>query len=265
MGCRLHLHRWGTAGPLVLCLHSSGLSGFQWKRLADQVKEPTRFLAPDFLGYGSSPAPDPNRNFDLSEEIEEVVRLLDELAAPVILLGHSYGGFIALQSALRRSAQVIAIACYEPVIWGGLASARGVAIEEVVRRFDPELYLLDDSLAGTLVWMERFIDYWNGPGKWSSMSESQRRPMLALADKLFAEVKGVVLEPTAHTVYAALNQPVLLLHGTTSPPEVLSMKDILSEQLPNVATACIPGGHMNPVHNPLPVNAHFELFLRRQR
>lgn len=258
---RVHVHRWGSVGPLVLCLHSSGLSGFQWKRLADKVQ--ARFVAPDFLGCGQSP-PSPNGlDFGYCEDVEQIVALLDELAEPVLLLGHSYGGFIGLKSALQRPHRVSAMAFYEPVMWGGLASYRGVPIERVVQRFDPEQSLLNRELAGTETWMRRFIDYWNGEGSYDAMTEPQRRPMFAMAEKLFAEVKEVVVDPTPHTAYAPLTQPSLILHGTTSPPEVLQMKDILSGVLPNASTACVPGGHMNPVRNPLPVNAHFELFLRR--
>jgi pimeloyl-ACP methyl ester carboxylesterase len=260
----LHVHRWGGGGPLVLCLHSSGLSGYQWKRLADKAGPGYRFLVPDFLGCGQSP-PSPNGlDFRYGEDVEQVVALLEEVAEPVLLLGHSYGGFIGLKCALQRPHQVRAMAFYEPVMWGGLASYRGVPIERVVERFDPEGYLLNRSLAGTEAWMERFIDYWNGPGSYVAMSEPQRRPMFAMGEKLYAEVKEVVVDPTPHTDYAPLTQPTLILHGTTSPPEVLAMKDILSQVLSDVQTACIPGGHMNPVRNPLPVNAHFELFLRRQ-
>lgn len=263
MSCRLHVHRWGTHGPLVLCLHSSGLSGFQWKRLADKVAGDFRFAVPDFLGCGQSPLSPHGLDFRYGEDVEQVVALLDALAEPVILLGHSYGGFIGLKSALQRPQQIRAMAFYEPVMWGGLASYRGVAIGEVVSRFDPEGYLLNRELAGTETWMERFIDYWNGPGSWAAMSQPQRRPMFAMGEKLYAEVKEVVVDRTPHTEYAVLTQPALLLHGTTSPPEVLQMKDILSQVLANSSTACIPGGHMNPVRNPLPVNAHFDLFLRR--
>jgi pimeloyl-ACP methyl ester carboxylesterase len=262
MTCSLHVHRWGGSGPLVLCLHSSGLSGYQWKRLADKAAD-LRFLAPDFLGCGQSP-PSPNGlDFRYGEDLDQIVALLDDVKEPVILLGHSYGGFLALKAALRRPQQISALALYEPVMWGSLASFRGVPIAEVVARFDPEGYLLNRQLAGSETWMKRFVDYWNGPGSWEAMSESSRRPMLASGEKLYAEVKEVVVDPTPHTAYADLSQPTLILHGTTSPPEVLQMKDILKEILPAVTTACIPGGHMNPLRNPLPVNAHFEMFLRR--
>lgn len=265
VSCQLHVHRWGQSGPLVLALHSSGLSGLQWRRLSEKVSSEHRLLAPDFLGYGASPHSPNGIDFTYQEDLQEVISLLDELDEPVILLGHSYGGFVALKAALARPRLVETLALYEPVIWGGLASHRGCHIHEVVKRFDPELLLLEKSAAGSEAYLSRFIDYWNGPGAWDAMSATAKKPVIAGGEKIAAEVYEVVTDSTPHTDYLTLEQPILILHGTVSPPEVLEMKDILRAQLPNVRTACIPGGHMNPVRNPIPVNAHFELFLKQWR
>lgn len=263
MPCPLKVHRWGSGQHLVLCLHASGLSGFQWKRLADKLHSEFSFLAPDFLGCGQSPPPSSGIDFSYEEDLQAILALIDSLDKPVILLAHSYGGFIGLKSALARPHRIDALGFYEPVLWGGLASFRGLPIERVVLDFDPSMILLNQDLAGSETWLKGFIDYWNGPGSWAAMTAAQRQPMKAMAIKLFAEVREVILDPTPHTAYAALHQPTLLMHGTTSPAEVLTMKDILAQILPNAQSQCIPGGHMNPIRNPLPVNAHFELFLKR--
>ena len=265
MTSQLHIHRWGITGPVALCLHSSGLSGLQWRRLSEKVSSERQLWAPDFLGYGKSPHSPNGLNFRYTEDLEETTSILDDCPEPVDLLGHSYGGFIALKAALARPSKVRSLCLYEPVMWGGLASHRGVPIEDVVREFDPDLVLLDKSQAGTEEYLHRFIDYWNGPGSWAAMTEVQRKPVVAGAEKIAAEVFEVVTDPTPHTDYRQLTQPIHILHGTVSPPQVLKMKDILQETIPHLTTACIPGGHMNPIRNPLPVNAHFQLFLRRQR
>ena len=248
-----------------MALHSSGLSGLQWRRLAEKCSSFHQILAPDFFGYGASPQSPNGLDFRYTEDLEQVLSTIDGLDQRCILLGHSYGGFLALKAALARPEKVAALCLYEPVIWGGLASFRACPIEDVVCRFDPQLLLLDKSLAGTSEYLETFIDYWNGSGSWAQMSEAQRAPVIKGASKIAAEVFEVVTDSTPHHVYAALKQPVQILHGTSSPKEVLDMKDILTATISGSTTACIPGGHMNPIRNPIPVNANFALFLKRWR
>lgn len=261
----MKVHRWGDIGVPVIALHCSGLSGLQWRRIGETAGRFHQFLAPDFLGYGQSPASPNGIEFRYTEDVEQVIALIDEMDTPCLLLGHSYGGFIALKSALQRPRQTLGLCLYEPVIWGGLASFRGVPIEEVVRRFDPNLLLLQKSEAGTEDYLHTFIDYWNGEGAWAAMTDVQKKPVVSGAEKIAAEVFEVVTDTTPHTVYGKLRCPIHLLHGTLSPPEVLAMKDILVETVGHLTTACIPGGHMNPIRNPIPVNAHFELFLKKHR
>jgi len=261
----LKIHRWGQQGTPVVALHCSGLSGLQWRRIGEACSEHHQVLAPDFLGYGGSP-PSPNGlDFRYTEDLEQILAFLDGLATPYLLLGHSYGGFIALKCAVARPRQTLGMCLYEPVMWGGLASYRGMSIREVVKRFDPDLVLLDKTKAGTEKYLHTFINYWNGEGFWEAMTPTQRRPVIEGAEKIAAEVYEVLSDKTPHTEYQSISCPLHILHGTVSPPEVLAVKDILVEIVSGVTTACIPGGHMNPIRNPIPVNAHFQLFLQKWR
>jgi len=217
------------------------------------------------LGYGQSPESPNGLDFRYTEDVDQVIKLVDSLDRPMLLLGHSYGGFIALKTALARPSKILALCLYEPVLWGGLASYRNVPIASIVERFDPEQLLLNKSMAGTQAYLQRFIDYWNGPDAWAAMTPAQQSTVMAGAEKIAAEVYEVVTDTTPHTAYSTIEQPIHILHGTTSPPEVLAMKDILAETIPHLTTATIPGGHMNPIRNPIPVNAHFQLFLKKWR
>lgn len=237
------------------------MTGLQWRHLANLGEGRFRLWAPDLLNWGQSP-PSPNGiRYRHQEDLEQILSLIDESAETVSLVGHSYGGFLALKAALARSDRVCRLALYEPVIWGGLASFSKRSIQQIVERFDPEGLLLNESVAGTEQWMERFIDYWNGPGTWSSFSANARRPLQDQSAKLFAEVREAVTNPTPHTAYRDIPAPTLIVHGTVSPPETLAMKEILRRQIPLCTTACVEGGHMAPVRVPKLVDPHLLTFL----
>jgi proline iminopeptidase len=96
----LHFRERGEGEPLVLLHPGPGLDGsvfFPWfERLADRY----RVIAPDLPGNGRSPEP---ADWSFSGLAAEVEGFADELGLGTYsLLGHSFGGFVALTHAVER-------------------------------------------------------------------------------------------------------------------------------------------------------------------
>jgi pimeloyl-ACP methyl ester carboxylesterase len=93
-GGRLWGARYGTGGPWVLALHG-------WRRDHhdfDQVLDGLDAVALDLPGFGV--APDPPGPWSTLEYAEWVAPVLDELGSgPVVLVGHSFGGRVAVHMA----------------------------------------------------------------------------------------------------------------------------------------------------------------------
>ena len=98
--CRmaLHLHTWGPRdAPPVLVVHGVRNTGARYRRLAEEGLPHRRVIAPDLRGHGSS-AWDPP--WDVATHVADLVALLDdEGLGPVPVIGHSFGGFLALRLA----------------------------------------------------------------------------------------------------------------------------------------------------------------------
>lgn len=95
------------SGPVVLALHGGlGLSHDYLVPAAQDLADAagTCVVLPDLPGNGRSrPAAYP----DMDGYADSCIAVLDALDAPnAVLLGHSYGGFVALQTALRHRARV---------------------------------------------------------------------------------------------------------------------------------------------------------------
>src|SRR5438046_1391885 len=102
-------------GTGILLLHSTGASGTQWRALADRLAPHGRVAAPDLCGYGTSGGWTGREAFRLAHEATRLSPLIQGFAAPVHLVGHSYGGAVALHLARTQRERVASLTLYEPV------------------------------------------------------------------------------------------------------------------------------------------------------
>jgi pimeloyl-ACP methyl ester carboxylesterase len=148
----------------VLCFHSSTASGAQWAPLGAVLGTAYAVVAPDLYGYGDAPDWHGARPLELADEARRFDTLIAAAPAGVHLVGHSYGGAVALRAALRHPERVRSVTVYEPVLFGLLERVEpaGGALAEswaVARRVLERIAAGDRRKAA-----ERFIDYWSGDG-----------------------------------------------------------------------------------------------------
>ncbi|MDM0044399.1 alpha/beta fold hydrolase [Variovorax dokdonensis] len=113
----MHLVRWGTDGPCVVLVHGSAqgsaLGGdSHFSRQQGLAQRGWQLLVPDRPGHGRSP--DPGRPDDATLDGELVAQLLPGEGAH--LVGHSYGGCVALDAAMRDPSRVRSLTLIEPAM-----------------------------------------------------------------------------------------------------------------------------------------------------
>lgn len=239
----LHVEEGGD-GPPALLLHSHGMSGRQWRRLERTLRERhLRTIVPDLLGQGqSSPWPD-ERPFDFRHEVEALGPLLVSPNTPVHLVGHSYGGFIALLLALAHPASVATLSLYDPVAFGVLDPSR-----EAAARADLDNLRFDPSPAARPAWLRGFVDYWNGEGSWERLRPETRDEFVRVGRVIHDGAESLTADRTPASAYAAIAAPTLLLSGATTPHGPRRVAELLAAAMPHATLRVIDGaGHMGPL------------------
>jgi lipase len=110
----LHVHRYGPPGPVrILAIHGLTGHGQRWQHLAGYMPE-IAIAAPDLLGHGRSSWAAP---WTIDANVSALVALLDDEAdAPVLVVGHSFGGALAMHLAAARPDQVAALLLLDPAV-----------------------------------------------------------------------------------------------------------------------------------------------------
>jgi lipase len=110
----LHVQRYGPPGPVhVLAIHGLTGHGQRWRHLAGYLPD-LAIAAPDVLGHGRSSWAAP---WTVEANVSAMAALLGERAdGPVVVVGHSFGGAIAMQLAAARPERVKGLLLLDPAV-----------------------------------------------------------------------------------------------------------------------------------------------------
>lgn len=245
----------------VICLHSSASSPRQWQSLAQRLGASHRVVAPGLIGYTDGPPWPGDRPLSLDEEAAWIERWVDGAGAPVHLVGHSYGGAVALKVAQRRPDRVRSLVIYEPVLFRLLTGETLTEIVGLAGAAEQACQAGDPPAAA-----RTFVDYWSGLGAWRRMSAAQQGAVTQRMDKVVAEFHAMFADGTPASSYARLSMPILFLSGTLTRAPIKHIARVVQHFLPAASRIEMPGlGHMGPITHPDAVNALIALFLDSQQ
>jgi pimeloyl-ACP methyl ester carboxylesterase len=250
------------SGPLVVLLHSSMSSRSQWRKLIELLRDNHRVVAIDLHGYGDTDWPGPHdRDFGLDDEVSLVESVLAREflhREPFHLVGHSYGGAVALHVAQRNADRVRSLTLFEPAAFQLLAGCDGARAElEALRRDVRARFAENDAYQGTA----RFIDYWNGPATFERISARRQEALMRLLPKAVLEFQAVERAYPNIDAYRRLRMPVCLMGGRFSPKAARAVLAVLGKLLPHAVSHDVTAGHMAPVTHPALVNPIINGFL----
>jgi pimeloyl-ACP methyl ester carboxylesterase len=249
-------------GTSIVCLHSSASSSAQWRPLMDRLGCRYRTLAADLYGSGKSPSWPAFRPMSLADEVALLDPVLTAAGDRYHLVGHSYGGAVALAAAYARRERVESLVLFEPVCFSLLVAGDPdhPAAHEITAVRDDTVRLLergDPHGSG-----QRFVDYWMEPGAWVAMPPQRRDAIAAAMRAVRAQWEAIFQEPTPLSAFADLDVPVLYLTGSESPAAAREVARLLAKVLPRVTVIEVEGvGHMAPVTHPDRINALIERHL----
>lgn len=267
---RIHYTETGTGDDVIL-IHCSSASGSEWAALSETLGDRFHCIMPDQWSCGRSDPWPGNGAFALADEAAPIVEVIDRNAAPVHLVGHSYGGGVALRIARERPGMIRSLTLIEPSVFH-LLDGVGPGEQQLYREISDVAEGVRQAVHSGDLWggMARFADYWSGDGTWSAMPTEVRIKISQRLVKVVLDFRALFEERAVIDDYAALPFPVLLICGECSPGPSRRIVDMLHRAMPNARLERIAGaGHMSPFTHPGPVNQaisrHLIAHTRRER
>jgi pimeloyl-ACP methyl ester carboxylesterase len=239
-----------NVGNPVVALPCSGAGAGQWRALNDALGPRHRFFAPEHYGSEAAGPWSGTHAFRLADEAARTIDCIDRCESKVHLVGHSYGGGVALHAALARKDRVASLTLYEPSAFHLLKQLEAPAaassfseIAALAQETADAVSIGDLRRAATT-----FVDYWGGAGAWLALRPSGQAALMRWVPKASLDFHALMEEPTPLGAYASLTVPVLILRGEYAPRPARLIAETLSARLSQARCLVVEGaGHMGPL------------------
>lgn len=240
----------GSAGGAhVVLIHGSldrSAGMLKLSRRLDHVFDVTRY---DRRGYGrSTPHPGP---FGMSDQVDDLAAVVEGAASPgpLVLVGHSYGGNVALAYVDRHPGHVAAVVTYEsPLSWEAWWPADSAGGNAMAWSDDP------DEAA------ERFMRRLIGDDRWERLPPSTR----AARRREGAAMVGELTDLRARAPWRSerIDVPVLVMRGEHGQEHHRLGTAALVERLPDAELHVVADArHFGPNTHPDEVGDRIVQFL----
>ena len=229
----------GSGSPIVF-IHGSYATTSTWKKIVQQLASTHHCISIKLPGHCGMPDPDDFTAPNIDTELKIIESVIAELTEqPIHLIGHSFGGVVALALALKGAVAIQELTLFEPVSTWVFESVGDHAMTQQVNAF------IQDYRQGisnnALYICGKVIDFWGGEGAFEPLPDFIKDGMVPLTAN--NNRHWTLCENTEHprTSLNLLTIPTKLVCGSASNPVAQAIVDHLSHELPNSKQYTIPG------------------------
>lgn len=212
-------------------------------------------VALDMPGFGAEPWRGPAAFADLADWL---VEKLDALGAPrAVLFGHSFGGMLALETAIRHPGRVggLALCCTTPAFGGRDDSFKDAFLKARLGPLDDGMTMAQLGVQSAAAMM--------GEGADPAARDLIAREIGATPEPVYRDIVRCLTTFDRRADLADVTVPCLTLAGTTdrAAPEKTVRK--MADALPDAEHHTLVCGHMMPAEVPAEASALTAAFLAR--
>ena len=221
----------GGDAPFVVLVHGTMDRSTSHQRAMSHLGDYST-LAYDRRGYARSRFAEPAA-VTVADHVDDLLSVIDGRRATVV--GHSYGGVVAMAAAVRRPDLVVSVGAFEPPMpwlpdWPE-DTAGGDALRAAMKDRDPNAAV------------EAFLRRMLGDETWEMLPRKAKEDRLGEGPALIADMRSLRGDP-APLDPADVKVPVVLGHGSRSRPHHIANCERLVKLLPDAELVVIEGsGH----------------------
>ena len=225
------------AGPTVVLVPGSCSTGAAWRPVTASWDGCFRCVTTSLLGYGGTVERRKPDDPAMAYETEAVEAVLRRAGGTVHLVGHSFGGLVALAVALRNEVPLASLTIIEAPAAEVLRGGGDDSLYDTFRRMT-DAYVADFA-SGNLNAIAAMIDFYGGLGTFDNWPLKLRAYAAETTTVNILDWATAYGFPIAASALAQLDLPVLVIRGGKSHPAVQRANELLSEYIRHARLATI--------------------------
>jgi len=237
--------------PTMLLLPPGASPAAAWRPVMERLADRFHLVAVNFAGYGETERLPKDMPHTLEAEADAVAAVAARFDGPIHLVGHSYGGAVAMRLAVAGALPLATLTLIEPACYHLLRPAGETALADEVEAVN--FGFIDTVEAGDPETAFRaYIDYYTtGPGAWDAMPEKARARFLAIADVVARALGSAHGETLTLDDAAALALPSAVVYGAETTQSHIRVSELVAYAIPNAKLVVVPNAaHMLTLTHP---------------
>ena len=227
------------AGPTILLVPGSCSTGAAWRPVVAAWDGRYRCVTTSLLGYGGTAERRTAHDPGIAHEAAVVESVVRKASGHVHLVGHSFGGVVALAVALRRQVPLASLAVVE-------APAAELLRERAEHRHYQAFRDMTEAYFaafhdGDLDAIATMIDFYGGDGTFASWPAKVRAYVVGTTPVNILDWASAYGFPLSAASLSTIDIPVRVVVGGASPPAVQRANALLGECIRGAALATIEG------------------------
>lgn len=247
----------GRGGDTLVFLHGVGGGHAAWDdQLPYFARLGYRAVAWDQPGYGASPLVEP---YDLEHVAHALRALIERLGdAPVVLVGHSMGGFVAQEAYARFPQHIKALSlCFTSAAFGGTGS--DFQRQFIAARIAP----LDQGRSMAEI-SAQLMPAMRGSKSLTGGLERSERIMAGVLPGTYRRSVALLTTFDRRALLPRIEVPTLVLAGAEDRTAAPSLMLRMAHKIPGAEYVLLDGcGHLGPMDQPDEFNRALAAFLER--
>ena len=226
------------SGPTLVLVPGSCSTGAAWRPLISEWDNRLRCVTTSLLGYGGTAERRTANDTSISHEVDVVEWVIQRASGGhVHLVGHSFGGLVALAVALRNQVRLASLVIIEAPAAELLRERGKQRHYRAFRRMTDAYFAAFEG--GDAEAIAAMIDFYGGVGTFASWPPRVRAYAVETTAVNILDWASAYGFPLSAASLAAIEIPTLVLRGGASHPAMQRANALLFESMSRAALATL--------------------------